>query len=158
MAFTKISHAQQNWEDVLNNNFSKINVDSGNIALPMLAPATGNLGFKLYNGVVFFFGAVVPNATGDVIVANVADAFQTSNFSVPDENGGQAISVFINGTTHQLILRNVPVANGNYALDGNSLLVGDLDLKNLGGGTPLKPLVAGFKAILRTIGGGLDEC
>lgn len=43
---TNISHGAPNWEDALNNNFSKINVDSGDIALPMLAPATGNLGFE----------------------------------------------------------------------------------------------------------------
>lgn len=133
MAFTKLAHAQPNWDEVVNKNFSKINVDSGNIYFLMLAPATGNLGFKFYNGVVYFFGAVQPNSTGDATVATVPDAFSSVlNLSVPDESGGQAINAFINGE-HQLILRKVPNDNANYAFDGNSVFVGDIDLTNLGG-------------------------
>lgn len=144
MAFTKISHGAPNWEDALNNNFSKINVDSGNIFFPMLAPATGNLGFRLYNGVAYLSGGVTPNATGDAIVANVPDAFPTSNFSISN-SGGQTIDAQINETTHQLILKNVPTANQSYTLDGNSLFFGDIDLKNLGGVIDL--LIHWFNAV-----------
>lgn len=131
--FDSIAFGENKWNDKVNKNFSKINVYSGNIYFLMLAPATGNLGFKFYNGVVYFFGAVQPNSTGDVTVATVPDVFSSVlNLSVPDKSGGQAINASINGE-HQLILRKVPNDNANYAFDGNSVFVGDIDLTNLGG-------------------------
>lgn len=133
MAFETIDYAEPKWAEKINNNFRKVITDSGWQSLTILAPATGSLVVRLYNGVLFFAGAIIPNATGDVTVASgLLDSSAT--FPVTDINTGGVVGVRVDSSTRDIILKGITSANAShsFAFDGNNIFVGTW--AQLGGG------------------------
>lgn len=140
MAFTKLAHAQQNWENVFNSNLDKTQEvqDSGWQKVALLGEAAGDLKIRLFNQILYFGGGVEPNAEGSVKIAILP--IRSQRFTAVDTATDEVIACTID-TDGSLTVNHRTTENmGHYLNFGyNALLAGNI---NLGGGNwPPEPLV-----------------
>lgn len=154
--FDSIAFGENKWNDKVNKNFGKAIQDSGLIPFDFVAPATGSLNYEVLNGILYFSGSFKVGATGTMTLGYLPTAFGAKSFTGKDMQTGDSLPLKIDN--HGLLNITIDSETDYVSLDGVALYVGYVDLTNLGGGerTPLKPLIAIFKAILHTIGGGLN--
>lgn len=132
MAFTKLAHAQQNWENVFNSNLDKTQEvqDSGWQKVALLGEAAGDLKIRLFNQILYFGGGVEPNAEGLVKIAILP--IRSQRFTAVDTVTNETVACTIDTDSSLTVNYRTTENMGHYLNFGyNLFLVGNI---NLGGG------------------------
>lgn len=126
--FENISHGEANWEQKVNKNFSNVTQDSGWQKLTILAPATGDVMFRVLNGVCYFLNTVRPNAAGNVDVALFPNN-ELNRGIITLMNGATALGTgYINNGKITLTSIDENHSSASYALDPVSFVLGSNEL------------------------------
>lgn len=129
--FETISHGEANWEQKVNKNFSNVTQNSGWKKIDLIAPAEGNLMFCLFNGVVFFNGAVKTNDTGTVKIGYLPKQIGSKTLLAQDIASNAVVLVKNSPDNGLTITTQNP--DMYVAMDGVSSFQGYIDLTDLGG-------------------------